>query len=627
MRLVLGVVLGAWGLLASAQTVLVIAPEPALTPAVQAPPGPAGAASGAAPGGAAANRRAQPIWRLDIKAPKALETLLRTYLDLARDEAISRGELRRLVAGAPAQARSLLEAEGYFAAQIKVKVGEDVVGQPTLVEMEIEPGPQARIGSVQLVFEGELDTRLGKNDPQAVALVERVNSLWALPKGEVFQQARWSTAKNAALAQLRAEGYPTATWSGTSASVDAKTQVATLFLVADSGPAFVYGPLRVEGLVHQPESAIANLMSFKIGEPYREKQLLDFQERVQKLNLFESVFITSDDDPNHAKAAALVVQVRELPLQQATLAVGVSSDTGPRMSVEHLHRLLFGWPWQAKSKVQWGRDESVIQTDLTSHPRPGGKRWLGALQFSRQVDTDGSLTLSGRLRAGVQSERERLERTTYAEYQRAVVYATDGLKLSEASAFTATQQWVWRDLDNNILPTMGITANLSTGAGQSFSTLDSSGLFARAYGRLTWYKPLPARWFATARAEGGLVLAQPSVSVPDTLLFKAGGDESVRGYAYRSLGEVQEGVVLGGRTMFTGSLELGHPLMERIPSLWWAVFADVGDAARTWSTLQPKWGYGAGLRWRSPVGPLRLDAAYGQDVQQYRVHFSVGITL
>jgi translocation and assembly module TamA len=101
----------------------------------------------------------------------------------------------------------------------------------------------------------------------------------------------------------------------------------------------------------------------------------------------------------------------------------------------------------------------------------------------------------------------------------------------------------------------------------------------------------------------------------------------VRGYAYRSLGELQDGVTLGGRTMFTGSLELGHPMLEKIPSLWWAVFADVGDAARTWATLQPKWGYGAGLRWRSPVGPLRLDAAYGESVHEYRVHFSVGITL
>lgn len=591
---------------------------------------PASSASAASVASAPAQtptRRAPPTWRLDINAPPALAVLLRTYLDLARDEATSRSELRRLVAGAPSQARSLLEAEGYFAAQIKIKVGEDVAGQPTVVELVVEPGPQAHITRVQLVFEGELDNRLGKGDAQAQDLVAKVNQLWALPKGAVFKQAQWATAKNAALGQLRAESYPTATWSGTSASVDAQTQEVTLFLVADSGPAFAYGDLRVEGLVRQPESAVRNLMSFRIGEPYREKQLLDFQERVQKLNLFESVFVNSSDDPTQAAAASVIVQVRELPLQQSTVGVGISSDTGPRVSVEHLHRLLFGRPWQAKSKVQWGRDESIVQTDLTSHPHPGGKRWLGAVQFSRQRDTADTLTLGGRVRAGVQTEGERLERTSYAEYQRAEVYSSDQVKLSEASALTLTQQWVWRDLDNNVLPTRGITANVSAGLGQSFSTLDSSGTFGRAYGRLTWYRPLPSQWYATARAEGGLVLAQPQVSVPDTLLFKAGGDESVRGYAYRSLGELQDGVTLGGRTLFTGSLELAHPVWDRVPSLWGALFIDVGDAARTWSALSPRWGYGAGLRWRSPVGPLRLDAAYGQEVQEYRVHFSVGIAL
>ena len=78
-------------------------------------------------------------------------------------------------------------------------------------------------------------------------------------------------------------------------------------MVADSGPAFSYGDLRVEGLKHQPESAIRNLMSFRVGDPYRERQVLDFQERVQKLNLFESVFVSIDDNPAVAAATPVTV--------------------------------------------------------------------------------------------------------------------------------------------------------------------------------------------------------------------------------------------------------------------------------------------------------------------------------
>ena len=121
--------------------------------------------------------------------------------------------------------------------------------------------------------------------------------------------------------------------------------------------------------------------------------------------------------------------------------------------------------------------------------------------------------------------------------------------------------------------------------------------------------------------------AGDAVSVPDTLLFRAGGDDSVRGYAYRSLGVTREGVVTGGRALATGSVELAHPIMKRMPSLLGAVFVDVGDAAERMGDLRPNVGYGVGVRWRSPVGMLRLDLARGTETGQFRVHFSVGISL
>jgi len=617
---------GAW-----AQTAEPVAPanSPVSPPAVSASAPDASSPQTAGAEGAApiSRRRPPPEWRLEVQAPDDLARLLRTYLDLARDEATSRSELRRLVAAAPAQARSLLEAEGYFSASIRVVMGDEVAGQPQIVRIEIDPGERTRIAKVQMVYEGELDNALGKDDLEAQALVAQLDEDWALASGKVFTQKEWTAAKNAALAHLRAHGYPTATWSGTSVTVDAQARTARIFVVADSGPAFHYGELEVNGLRRQPVDAIRNLRSFRVGEPYREKQLLDFQERLQKLNLFESVFVNLDVEPARAASAPVHVEVRELPLQQATVGVGVSSDAGPRVSFEHLHRLWMGWPWQAKSKVQWGRDESLAQVDLTSHPRPGGKRWLTSLEWSKQVDDDDAITHSGRVRVGQSDEGDRLERLTYAEYQRADVESAAGEQLSEASALTLMQQWIWRDLDSPVLPTRGFTANVFAGVGRTFSTLEAQGWFARAYGRMTWYRPLPKSWYLSLRAEGAQVLTADDVSVPDTLLFRAGGDESVRGYGYRTLGVERDGVTLGGRSLFTGSAELSHPLWTRFPSLWGAVFADVGDAADGWDSLRPKWGYGAGLRWRSPVGPLRLDAAYGHDVEQFRLHFSVGITL
>jgi translocation and assembly module TamA len=113
--------------------------------------------------------------------------------------------------------------------------------------------------------------------------------------------------------------------------------------------------------------------------------------------------------------------------------------------------------------------------------------------------------------------------------------------------------------------------------------------------------------------------------VPDTLLFRAGGDDSVRGYAYRSLGPEVDGVTLSGNTLFTASLQLARPIFADQPAFLWAVFVDTGNASDGWNNMRPVFGYGVGLHWRSPVGPLRIDLAYGEDVGKFRLHFSVGV--
>ena len=127
------------------------------------------------------------------------------------------------------------------------------------------------------------------------------------------------------------------------------------------------------------------------------------------------------------------------------------------------------------------------------------------------------------------------------------------------------------------------------------------------------------------RVETDQVFTHHVIGVPETLLFRAGGDDSVRGYGYRTLGPSVNGVVTGGRTLLTGSAEIARPISPKYPSLWWAAFIDAGNAADRWSELNPALGYGVGLRWRSPVGPLRVDLAYGQEVHQFRVHLSIGI--
>ena len=113
--------------------------------------------------------------------------------------------------------------------------------------------------------------------------------------------------------------------------------------------------------------------------------------------------------------------------------------------------------------------------------------------------------------------------------------------------------------------------------------------------------------------------------VPDSQRFRAGGDDSVRGYAYRSLGPVVNGAVISGDSLFTASLQVARPMFADQPAFLWALFVDAGNASNGWQNMRPVLGYGAGLHWRSPVGPLRIDLAYGQEVHKFRLHFSVGV--
>ncbi len=598
-------------------------------------------------------RRPPPDWRLEIKAPDDIRQLLSSYLDLARyrveaqsaanapansaSEAatlplmttttISRSELRRLVAAMPDQARDLIEAQGYFAATITTSVGDEVEGQPLVITLVVDPGPKTRVTQVQLMFEGTLDVKADAGDKAALALETQLAEQWTLPVGSDFRQDEWAAAKNALLARLRAQGYPMASWSGAAATVDAQAHTAKLFVVADSGPAFRFSHVDIEGLKYHSASTILNVSPFTTGELVTEKELLDFQERIQKLDLFDNVFVTLTPDESQADAAVVSVQVREMLLQQATLGVGISSDTGPRVSAEHVHRHVFGTDWQSKLKLQLGQDDSSFESTFTSAPLKGRRRWTSALQLARELQSDDSVKTSEGARFGQLQEGDRLERTHYVEYIHAKVDNSSGDHVSDASAVDATTQWTWRDVDNQLLPTKGIALTTTLALGQSFARIGGSGGFGRAYGKVVWYQPLPLGWYATTRAEVGQVLARGSVSVPDTLLFNAGGDNSVRGYDYNSLGIEKDGATVGGRAMATGSIELAHVLSSRMPSLLGAAFVDTGAVSDHLSDLSFVKGLGVGLRWRSPVGPLRFDIARGVDANQWRVHFSVGIAL
>jgi len=568
-------------------------------------------------------------YHVEVDAPAPLPRLLLDFLDLARfqsapeAEAIDAPELNRLAAAAPAQARNLLETEGYFNPEVAIERGVAPDGLP-LLRVQVTPGPRALVASFALSARGALQVAAEGDADGGVAAAEiaRLRSDWPLEVGKPFRQSDWSTAKKDTLARLRAAGYPGANWDTTAARVDAVRNQVHLEVALDSGPLYRLGALRVEGLERYPEASVRQLSNFHAGQPYSEKLLLDYQERLQKIGLFESAVVELDAAPATHDAAPVLVRVREMSLQQATVGVGATTNTGPRVTLEHRHRRPFGLDWIATNKFELGSDKKSWEGELISHPLQNLYRNLVSgnvedLRSGEEVRTSASARL------GRTQDTPRIERTYFGEVVYARVENPAGTSSSEA--VTGNYHWLLREVDSVLLPTDGYTLALQGALGYARSSSAESGPLTRAYARAFWYRPLGDSWYAKARVETGQVFARDAVGIPDTLLFRAGGDDSVRGYAYRELGPVVDGVVTSGRMLMTGSLEIARPVSEKLPSVWWATFIDAGNAANRWNELDPALGYGVGVRWRSPVGPLAADLAYGERNRKVRLHFSVGI--
>ena len=573
-------------------------------------------------------------FEVDTSSDRA-RTLLLEYMDLARfqkapkADAISGPEIDRLAIAAPAQARALLETEGYFDPEVKIEQKPGAAGLPH-IKLTVVPGPRVRVRSVDLASTVPLAPREATRDEPWSDRMEKLRGTWKLKPGQPFRQADWSGAKNATLGDLRADGYPTASWKSTRALVDAAERTAVLEGTLEPGPLFQLGEVRIEGIHRYDEIAVRNLATFRPGAVYSDKLLLDYQERLVKFGLFEGASVELDAT-GRPEAAPVIVKVKEQAQHQATFGIGYSANTGGRVSLEHWDRAVFGLPWVSHTTINYGSELKSIGTELTQYPDANLWRNLAAANFEELKSAD-ETRYSWTARAGRSKDTNRFERLYYLEAAHARV--VNSQLSTTANAVSGNYNWLKRDLDNILAPTEGYALSLQGGAGYGRGeetradlpgTEKADGPFVRAYGRYTWFRPF-GRWFANARLEAGEVFVKNRISVPDTILFRAGGDGSVRGYDYRTLGPTRNGAVVGGQVLLTGSVELEYPLTAKLPGLLGAVFVDAGDAEDRWGDIHPVFGYGVGVHYRSPIGPLRLDFAYGEAVKDWRLHISVGIT-
>ncbi|MEQ1667664.1 MAG: BamA/TamA family outer membrane protein, partial [Sulfuriferula sp.] len=380
---------------------------------------------------------------------------------------------------------------------------------------------------------------------------------------------------------------------------------------------YQFGTTTINGLKRYPASIVERANTIQPGDPYSQTRLLRLQSRLQGYPYFRSVEVLTEPDPDHSNRLAIVVNVQEMSSQKIGLGVGVSTDSGPRGQVEYENLNIFDSNLRFTSALKL--DTKIHQLNAQIERPRNESGYIDSLGIStKRTDIEGEITSQNSIAAKRTRRKGRIETSLVGQYltEHQTVAGAPG---DNMQALTLNYIWTYRDLNNRILPTKGYI--FSTEIGGAAQALLSDQSFIRSRNRAIYYYPITQYDSLTLRGELGIVFARSGDGIPSEFLFRTGGDLSVRGYAYQSLGVTAGDAIVGGRYLATGSVEYTHWL-----TLAWgaALFYDLGNATDTPQNFRPVAGYGAGARWRSPIGPINLDLAYGEAIDSYRIHFSLG---
>ena len=568
-----------------------------------------------------------------IEAPDEIREMLERHLELLRYRELtdlSDSELSRLLKTAEQNTRELVATLGYFAPDIQF---EQQAGSSTavrLLKLRVVPGEATVVKNVIVEFNGPITTI-----PAADLQRRQIEDNWSLRPGMRFTQARWTAAKQQVLRQLTTQRFPTGKLSATLADVDPVTRSARLAVTVDSGAAYQLGGLVISGLQLHDADLVTRLARLAPGASYDQAQLVAAQQRLADSGYFDSAFISIDTSGNPL-AAPVLVQLREARLQKLVLGIGASTDSGARLSVEHTHHKVPGIGWRAVSKVLLDRETRSMGTELTAPPDAGNWRWVTAAQFQNQQL--GSFDVNSQsLRAGRSQSGDRIDRNYYLQYDRADTASSDAGAPAVSAALSANYAFTVRNFDSVPFPNSGWGLGVELGGGTTLGSRRDP--YGRVLARWRGYQPLgrnsddpltASRAGRLAmRIEAGSVIAKEGIHLPSTQLFLTGGDNTVRGYGYRNLGvALPNGQTTAGRYLAVGSLEWQRPITrdDRLTDWEGTLFIDAGAVADKPAELRAKVGVGVGARWKSPVGPLQIDLAYGIAEKRLRLHLNVGFS-
>ena len=535
--------------------------------------------------GADAARVTTRIEGLDDDLKDAVEDTLDIRRWSKRD--VSAAQARRLFERGKAQAAEALEPYGYYHPRVEADLAESAEGY--VATYRIDPGEPVRVAKLAIDIDGDALER---------RLVRRAIEAFEPDEGDVLDHAAYEAGKRAIQAALVASGYLDAELAAHRVEVTAAENRATVSLAWKVGERYVFGETSFSG-AHLSDEILARYVPWEPGQFYSQSDLLQLQQRLADAEYFSVVEVAPDVEK--AEGGVVPINVAVIPAKRNLYTGGVffGTDTGfgVKGALERRWVNRRGHKWQIGTEIS--QRLKVLGTTYTI-PLPGrdNRSWnFGAAYRDERTDTSESQTI--RLAANETRDWRGWTLTYGPQFVTGdfIVAEEEGESTLLYPEFAISR----KKADDVDFPRRGWSVLGVTRAGFEGFLSDTS--FAQLRADAKWIRGLGENGRFIARGTLGAMSVDDFNELPPELRFFAGGDRSIRGYEYQAIGPRNErGLVVGGEYLVVASAEYEHYFLERWGG---AVFVDAGDAFT--DDLDVKVGAGVGLRWRSPVGLVRLD--------------------
>jgi translocation and assembly module TamA len=501
-----------------------------------------------------------------------------------------------------------LRALGHYQPEIGVTISRTETCWDLMVT--VEPGPVVRIVEVDVRVEGE-----GAEDPFFVAIVSNPG----VAPGDPLRHDAHDRLRSRLVGIASDRGYFDAELTESRLLVDPEANDARITLWMNTGRRYRFGEITLkQDILH--EDFVARLFPFQRDDPYSSAQVIQLQRNLNASGYFQAARVRPRQDDRMAGEVPILAEVEPRKRTAYEMRLGFSTDIGPRLGLALDRRYANRWGHRYEAELELSEKRSGVGFSYDIPLRDPLNDSLALFATNRTEDTGTSESERFQIGASRVQRHPSGWRTTQG-----IRYEYEDFTVGEVSDISRLLIPSYRisrtKADDPLYPRNGNRVDmLGQGASENLGSTISF-LQGRANAKLI-------HGLGTGRlilrGEAGATAGTGVEELPSSLRFFAGGDTNVRGFGFQQLGPIDdEGNVIGGRYLLVGSVEYDHPIGDGNWSV--ATFLDLGNAFNDFNDYEVKGGGGVGLRWRSPVGPLRLDLAHAPDSKDnFRIHFTMG---